>query len=83
MGRAARTLSVVMPAYQLADVIEPNISAVFEALSELDPQVIVVDDGSTDGTFAAIERAAAARTSSAWTPTSTFPRTRFRLSLPS
>ena len=57
MGRAAHTLSVVMPAYQLADVIEPNISAVFEALSELDPQVIVVDDGSTDGTFAAIERA--------------------------
>lgn len=59
MGRAAHTLSVVMPAYQLADVIEQNISVVFEALAELDPQVVVVDDGSTDGTAAAIERAQA------------------------
>lgn len=59
MGRAAHTLSVVMPAYQLVDVIEPNISAVFEALSGLDPQVVVVDDGSSDGTAAAVERARA------------------------
>jgi glycosyltransferase involved in cell wall biosynthesis len=48
-----------MPAYQLAGVIEQNISAVFEALSELDPEVVVVDDGSTDGTADAVERARA------------------------
>jgi glycosyltransferase involved in cell wall biosynthesis len=59
MGRVAHTLSVVMPAYQLADVIEQNISTVFETLATLDPQVVVVDDGSTDSTSAAIERARA------------------------
>lgn len=59
MGRAAHKLSVVMPAYQLAGVIEQNISTVFEALADLDLEIVVVDDGSTDGTGAAIERARA------------------------
>ena len=59
MERAAHTLSVVMPAFQLADAIEQNISTVFEALAELHPQVVVVDDGSTDGTADAIARASA------------------------
>ncbi len=54
-----QTVSVVMPAYQLGEVIEQNISAVFEALSDLEPEVIVVDDGSTDGTSEAIDRALA------------------------
>lgn len=59
MGRAPHTMSVVMPAYQLGGVIEQNISTVFEALAGLDLEVVVVDDGSTDGTAAAIERAKA------------------------
>ena len=46
-----------MPAYQLAGVIEQNIATVFETLSDLNPQLVVVDDGSTDGTTDAIERA--------------------------
>jgi glycosyltransferase involved in cell wall biosynthesis len=59
MGRASeRTLSVVMPAYQLEDEIERNISTVFESLERMNPEVIVVDDGSTDGTWQAIDRAA-------------------------
>ncbi len=59
MGRAPHTLSVVMPAYQLADVIEQSITEVYRTLDGLDPQVVVVDDGSTDGTAGAIERARA------------------------
>lgn len=57
MGRAAHTLSVVMPAYQLGDVIERSITEVYESLAKLEPEVVVVDDGSTDGTADAIERA--------------------------
>ena len=52
-------LSVVMPAYQLGDVIERNISSVFEVLAPLEPEVVVIDDGSTDDTAVAIARAKA------------------------
>lgn len=44
-------LSVVMPSYQLGDVIGPNVRRVLAAVSgEAEHEVVVVDDGSTDST---------------------------------
>jgi len=53
-------VSVVLPVYRLVDVIAGNIDRVVAALAGVpDVEVVVVDDGSDDGTRAAAERAAA------------------------
>ena len=52
-------LSVVMPAYHLADTIADNIRNVLELLSgQLPFEIIAVDDGSGDGTAAEIKKVA-------------------------
>lgn len=43
-------LSVIIPAYNEASTIETLLQKIEDALSEYDIQVIVVDDGSRDGT---------------------------------
>ena len=43
-------LSVVIPAYNEAGTIERVLQAVASALPAVDKQIVVVDDGSTDGT---------------------------------
>lgn len=54
-------LSVVMPAYRLESVIGPNIRRVAQAISGVPgSEIIVVDDGSDDGTFAEASAIAAA-----------------------
>jgi glycosyltransferase involved in cell wall biosynthesis len=47
-----------MPAYQLAAQIVESIEAVSRAVADLDAEIIVVDDGSDDGTGANAQRAA-------------------------
>lgn len=44
-------VSVVLPCFQLGEVIRANALRVAEACVHLDPQVIVVDDGSSDETY--------------------------------
>lgn len=57
------TLSVIMPVYRLADTIEENLRRVAACLDAggLRYELVPVDDGSGDGTAAALRRAAAAR----------------------
>jgi glycosyltransferase involved in cell wall biosynthesis len=54
----APSISVVLPAYDEEPNIEPMVRACLEALPAMttDFEVIVVDDGSSDGTCAAVER---------------------------
>lgn len=47
---------MIMPTYQLGSVIEDNIGVVRKALDQLDLELIVVDDGSTDSTATALDR---------------------------
>jgi glycosyltransferase involved in cell wall biosynthesis len=58
----APLLSVVIPAYNEEPNIEPGYRELVGVLDGLGRpfEVIVVDDGSTDGTFAALGRLAAA-----------------------
>lgn len=44
------SVSVVLPAYQLGSVIAANVERVASVLSALSPEIVVVDDGSTDQT---------------------------------
>ena len=53
-GRRPRRIAVV-PAYNE----EPTVAAVLDELYPLVDELVVVDDGSTDGTRAEIERVAA------------------------
>ncbi len=45
-------VTIVLPAYRLGKVIAANARRVVAACANLDPQVVVVDDGSDDDTFA-------------------------------
>lgn len=51
-------LSVVIPLMNEAENIRPLFEALDAALGTIDHEIILVDDGSTDGTAAAIEEAA-------------------------
>ena len=52
------TLSVVIPARNEAESIRATVRSITDTLraAEIDYEVIVVDDSSTDGTFAAVEQ---------------------------
>ncbi|MBL8057406.1 MAG: glycosyltransferase family 2 protein, partial [Anaerolineales bacterium] len=52
-------LSVILPAYNEAAHLYANLQRVCRALAGLDLEVLVVDDGSQDATFAEAQRAAA------------------------
>ncbi len=56
-------LSVVIPAHNEADSIEQSVLAVTGVLTRerIDHEVLVIDDGSTDGTSGVVERLAAER----------------------
>jgi len=55
-------LSVIVPAHDEAEVVEPTLRALLEQLTAegMDFEVLVVDDGSADGTAAAVARVTAA-----------------------
>lgn len=52
-------LSVVIPLYNEIDNVEPLVAALHAALGAADVEVIIVDDGSRDGSAAALDRAQA------------------------
>ncbi len=53
-------LSVIIPAFNEGHHIHANLAQVCETLKELDFEIIVVDDGSSDNTFGESQRAKAA-----------------------
>ena len=55
-------LSVVIPVMNEKESIKPLFSALEEALSAIEHEIIMVDDGSTDGTVAAIKKHAPSNT---------------------
>ena len=59
----ASLLSLVIPVYNEADSLEPLVAEIDAALTAagLAFEVVFVDDGSTDGSFAVMKRLAAAR----------------------
>ena len=54
-------ISVVIPLYDEIDNILPLCTALSHALGDADAEVIIVDDGSRDGSAAALDREAEAR----------------------
>ena len=58
MSNTTPELSVILPAFNEGGHIHANILRVCEALKELRFEIIVVDDGSRDNTFAESQRAA-------------------------
>jgi glycosyltransferase involved in cell wall biosynthesis len=60
MAREVRLLSVVAPMFEEEATVEPFLTRVDAALAGIAYEVILVDDGSTDGTAAAMAAAAAA-----------------------
>lgn len=61
-GLRQKRLSVVLPAYNEAAVIEKTVTRVAQALAQwtADFEIIVINDGSQDGTRAIVERISAA-----------------------
>src|SRR5665647_1995825 len=59
----ASLLSLVIPVYNEVDSLEPLVAEIDEALVDADRpfEIVFVDDGSTDGSCAVMERLAAAR----------------------
>lgn len=51
-----REISVVIPAHNEEEALEPVVEEVLSALAGMERQVIVVDDGSGDGTWEAVRR---------------------------
>src|SRR3954447_21703012 len=60
MAREERLLSVVAPMYEEEATVEPFLARVRAALEGVPFEVVLVDDGSKDGTAAAMAAAAAA-----------------------
>lgn len=59
MGRAAPEISIVLPAHNEAGNIAPMAAAVAQVMALIGPyEIIFVDDGSSDGTLAALRAAA-------------------------
>ena len=58
------TLSIIIPAYNEGGIIDNSIARVLQVLDEQEHyewELILVDDGSSDGTNSIIEAAAAGR----------------------
>jgi glycosyltransferase involved in cell wall biosynthesis len=59
MGRAAPEISIVLPAHNEAGNIAPMAAAIAQVMALIGPyEIIFVDDGSSDGTLAALRAAA-------------------------
>mgnify|MGYP000555706272 CR=1 FL=1 len=56
-----KELSIVVPAFNEADAIRPTVETLQKVISDagIDAEIVVVDDGSTDGTGDAAEAAGA------------------------
>ena len=55
-GRTAGTVSVIVPCFNEADTITTAVEQIAALRSKLDLEIIVVDDGSTDGSFGKLSK---------------------------
>ena len=51
MARTAKTLTFVIPAYNMESYLDRCVSSLLSATNTDDIEVLVVDDGSQDGTL--------------------------------